>query len=141
MYKIYQVGNETLSDIAKKINTTVENLEMLNGISAVIPGSYIIIPTENNNSDYTTYIVKQGDNMYAIARMYGVDYETLLKLNGLNKDDYIYPNQELMIPTSKTYVTSGNETINEILNKLQIEMSNIKNIGDLYLLKDQIIKF
>ena len=141
MYKIYQVGNETLSDIAKKINTTVENLEMLNGISAVIPGSYIIIPTENNNSDYTTYIVKQGDNMYAIARMYGVDYETLLKLNGLNKDDYIYPNQEVMIPTSKTYVTNGNETINEILNKLQIEIGNIKNIGDLYLLKDQIIKF
>ena len=100
MYKIYQVGNETLSDIAKKINTTVENLEMLNGISAVIPGSYIIIPTGNNNSDYTTYIVKQGDNMYAIARMYGVDYETLLKLNGLNKDDYIYQNQEVMIPTS-----------------------------------------
>ena len=141
MYKIYQVGNETLSDIAKKINTTVENLEMLNGISAVIPGSYIIIPTGNNNSDYTTYIVKQGDNMYAIARMYGVDYETLLKLNGLNKDDYIYPNQEVMIPTSKTYVTNGNETINEILNKLQIEIVNIKNIGDLYLLKDQIIKF
>lgn len=141
MYKIYQVGNETLSDIAKKINTTVENLEMLNGISAVIPGSYIIIPTGNNNSDYTTYIVKQGDNMYAIARMYGVDYETLLKLNGLNKDDYIYPNQEVMIPTSKTYVTNGNETINEILNKLQIEIGNIKNIGDLYLLKDQIIKF
>ena len=141
MYKIYQVGKETLSDIAKKINTTVENLEMLNGISAVIPGSYIIIPTGNNNSDYTTYIVKQGDNMYAIARMYGVDYETLLKLNGLNKDDYIYPNQEVMIPTSKTYVTNGNETINEILNKLQIEIGNIKNIGDLYLLKDQIIKF
>lgn len=46
-----------------------------------------------------------------------------------------------MIPTSKMYVTNGNETINEILNKLQIKMENIKNIGDLYLLKDQIIKF
>ena len=139
MYKIYQVGNETLSDIAKKFNTTVEDLERINGISSVIPGSYIIIP--NSTSEYTTYIVKQGDNMYAIAREYGVDYETLLKLNGLNENDYIYPNQEIMIPTSKMYVTNGNETINEILNKLQIKMENIKNIGDLYILKDQIIKF
>lgn len=141
MYKTYQVGNETLSDIAKKFNTTVEDLEKINGISSVVPGSYIIIPTNGNISEYTTYIVKQGDNIYGIARMYGVDYETLLKLNGLNKDDYIYPNQEIIIPSTKTYVTNGTETINEILKKLQIEMNNIKNIGDLYLLKDQIIKF
>lgn len=139
MYKIYQVGNETLSDIAKKFNTTVEDLEKLNGISSVIPGSYIIIP--NRTSEYTTYIVKQGDNMYAIARTYGVDYDTLLKINGLDENDYIYPNQEIIIPNTKMYVTNGNETINEILNKLQIQMENIKNIGDLYLLKDQIIKF
>ena len=140
MYKIYQVGNETLSDIARKFNTTIEDLERINGINNVIPGSYIIIPTIDT-SEYTKYIVKQGDNMYAIARMYGVDYDTLLKVNGLNADDYIYPNQEIIIPTSKVYVTNGNETINEILNKLQISMENIKNIGDLYLLKDQIIKF
>lgn len=139
MYKIYQVGNETLSDIAKKFNTTVEDLEKLNGIISVIPGSYIIIP--NRTSEYTTYIVKQGDNMYAIARTYGVDYDTLLKINGLDENDYIYPNQEIIIPNTKMYVTNGNETINEILNKLQIQMENIKNIGDLYLLKDQIIKF
>ena len=29
MYKIYQVGNETLSDIARKFNTTIEDLELM----------------------------------------------------------------------------------------------------------------
>ena len=81
MYKIYQVGNETLNDIAAKFNTTIEALEKLNGIQSVIPGSYIIIPN-TESSDYTTYIVKQGDNLYAIARAYQVDYPTLLKING-----------------------------------------------------------
>lgn len=139
MYKIYQVGNETLSDIADKLNTTVENLEKLNGINNVVPGSYIIIPS--NNMEYSTYIVKQGDNIYSIARMYGVDYDTLLKLNGLNENDYIYPNQEILIPNSKMYVTNKEENLKMILNKLQIELSDIKNLEDLYLVQDQIIKY
>lgn len=140
MYKIYQVGNETLNDIAAKFNTTTETLEKLNGIQSVIPGSYIIIPN-TESSDYTTYIVKQGDNLYAIARTYQVDYPTLLKINGLDENDYIYPNQQIMIPNNKMYVTNEQEKIKDILNKLNIKLDGIKNLEDLYLVKDQIIKF
>ncbi len=136
MYKIYQVGNETLEDIAKKLNTNVDEIVRLNGTSNIIPGSYIIVPA---NKDFTTYIVKQGDNIYSIAKNNGVDYETLLKVNGLDQNDYIYPNQEIIIPNKKIYVTKENETIKDIINKLNI--NNIKNIEDLYLLKDQMIKF
>ena len=140
MYKIYQVGNETLNDIAAKFNTTIEALEKLNGIQSVIPGSYIIIPN-TESSDYTTYIVKQGDNLYAIARSYQVDYPTLLKINGLDENDYIYPDQKIMIPNSKIYVTNDQEKISDILNNLNIKLDDIKNLEDLYLVKDQIIKF
>lgn len=140
MYKIYQVGNETLNDIAAKFNTTIEALEKLNGIQSVIPGSYIIIPN-TESSDYTTYIVKPGDNLYAIARAYQVDYPTLLKINGLDENDYIYPDQKIMIPNSKIYVTNEQEKISDILNNLNIKLDDIKNLEDLYLVKDQIIKF
>lgn len=140
MYKIYQVGNETLNDIAAKFNTTIEALEKLNGIQSVIPGSYIIIPN-TESSDYTIYIVKQGDNLYAIARTYQVDYPTLLKINGLDENDYIYPDQKIMIPNSKIYVTNEQEKISDILNKWNIKLDDIKNLEDLYLVKDQIIKF
>lgn len=140
MYKIYQVGNETLNDIAAKFNTTIEALEKLNGIQSVIPGSYIIIPN-TESSDYTTYIVKQGDNLYAIARTYQVDYPTLLKINGLDENDYIYPDQKIMIPNGKIYVTNEQEKISDILNKWNIKLDDIKNLEDLYLVKDQIIKF
>lgn len=139
MYKIYQVVNETLEDIAKKINTTSENLKKINGINSAIPGSYIIIPT--NESEYKKYIVKQGDNVYTIARENGVDYNTLLKINGLNENDYIYPNQEILIPNNNIYITGENETINDIINKLKIDIEQIQNIGELYLVRDQIIKF
>lgn len=136
MYKIYQVGNETLEDIAKKTNSSVDEIVKLNGTSNIITGSYIIVPA---NNDFITYIVKQGDNIYSIAKNSGIDYETLLKLNGLNPSDYIYPNQEIIIPNRKMYITNENETIKEVMNKLNL--NDIKNIEDLYLVKDQIIKF
>lgn len=136
MYKIYQVQNETLEDIARKLNTTVDEIVRLNGTSNIAPGSYIIVPSSR---DFTTYIVKQGDNIYSIAKNNGVDYETLLKINGLDQNDYIYPNQEIIIPNRNVYVTKENETIREVMNKLN--MNDIKNIEDLYLVKDQMIKF
>ena len=136
MYKIYQVQNETLEDIARKLNTTVDEIVRLNGTSNIAPGSYIIVPSSR---DFTTYIVKQGDNIYSIAKNNGVDYETLLKINGLDPNDYIYPNQEIIIPNRRVYVTKENETIREVMNKLN--MNDIKNIEDLYLVKDQMIKF
>lgn len=136
MYKIYQVQNETLEDIANKLNTTVDEIVKLNGTSNIVPGSYIIVPT---NKEFTTYIVKQGDNIYSIAKNNGVDYETLLKINGLDPNDYIYPNQEIIIPNRRVYVTKENDTIRDIINKLNIK--DIKNIEDLYLVKDQMIKF
>lgn len=136
MYKIYQVGNETLEEIARKLNTTIDEIVKLNGTSNIITGSYIIVPT---NKDFTTYLVKQGDNIYSIAKKSGIDYETLLKINGLNPNDYIYPDQEIIIPNRKIYVTKENETIKDVINKLNID--NIKNIEDLYLVKDQMIKF
>lgn len=136
MYKIYQVQNETLEDIARKLNTTVDEIVRLNGTSNITPGSYIIVPSSR---DFTTYIVKQGDNIYSIAKNNGVDYETLLKINGLDQNDYIYPNQEIIIPNRNVYVTKENETIREVMNKLN--MNDIKNIEDLYLVKDQMIKF
>lgn len=136
MYKIYQVGNETLEDIAKKLNTSVDEIVKLNGTQNIMPGSYIIVPA---NKDFTTYIVKQGDNIYSIAKNNNVDYDTLLKVNGLDPNDYIYPNQEIIIPNRRVYVTKENETIKDIINKLNI--NDIKTIEDLYLLKDQMIKF
>lgn len=154
MYQVYQVlVGETIESIANKLNITADELRRLNGIgdNAIIrQGSYIIIPGNMNNNmngydnnmngfndnGYKKYIVKQGDNMYAIARDNDVDFKTLLSLNGINENDYIYPNQEIIIPTRKTYVTNNNDTVKEVLDKLNID---IDKLGDLYLMEDQVI--
>ncbi len=139
MYQVYQVSNnETISSIAKKLNISLDELNRINGIRDDIvlkEGSYIIIPKNNN---YKTYQVKQGDNLYQIARSNNVDYDTLVRLNGLKADEYIYPNQEILIPTSNIYITKEDEKIKDVLNKLNI---NADKIEDLYLKQDQIITY
>lgn len=139
MYQVYQVSsNETISSIAKKLNISLDELNRINGIRDDIvlkEGSYIIIPKNNN---YKTYQVKQGDNLYQIARSNNVDYDTLIRLNGLKADEYIYPNQEILIPTSNIYITKEDEKIKDVLNKLNI---NADKIEDLYLKQDQIITY
>ena len=137
MYKIYQVTtNETLDDIARKFNTTREELIRLNGNINNLMGSYLIVP---NNSEYQTYTVKNGDNIYKIARDNNIDVATLLKINGLDADDYIYPNQQILLPTNKMYVTSEGDTMGMILNKLGIKLDEISNLEEIKVEEDQTI--
>lgn len=134
MYSIYEVKkNESLNDVANKLNISVEELINLNNnISDVKAGQLIIIPNENK---YNTYIVKKGDNLYNIARKYGVDVKTIELLNGLKENEYIYLGQEILIPRDNVYITKETDSIKDLLNS-GIPLDSLNNI---YLQKDQTI--
>ena len=143
MYRVYQVNsNDTLESIAKKLNTTSEVLKELNGIKndmILMPGSFIIIP--NVDDRFSKYIVRPGDSIYKIASEKNIDPSLLLKLNGLNEYDYIYPNQELLIPTDnyKFYITKTGDTIKSVMDNLNIAYDNLLNNNEVFLLEDQLI--
>lgn len=144
MYRVYQVqANDTLESIAQSLNTNVDVLKRLNGISdnmQLMPSSFIIVPVTDDR--FTTYIVKQGDTIYGIAREYGVDDDVLLKINGLNKEDYIYPNQEIIIPNKnyKFYVTTEGDTLESVVRNLNIDYNNLLgNNKEIFLIEDQLI--
>lgn len=146
MYSIYQIQvGDTLDTIANKVGTTKQVLLTINGITDtnLVPGNYIVIPM-NVNLPFSTYLVKKGDNVYEIARRYGVDYETLLQINGLNKDEYIYPNQELIIPNKNfnVYVTRENDSLATVAAKLNAKESDIiRDNATIYLLPEQLILY
>ena len=102
MYQIYKVeDSDTLEVIANKFGTNVSKLREINGFGNIVSGGYILVPNSFKNDDlYSYYTVKSGDNIYSIAKQYGVSYDILLGLNGLNLNDYIYPNQQIIIPKS-----------------------------------------
>lgn len=146
MYQIYQVmPNETLEDVARKLGVNIEELRRINGINSNqnIGGSYLIIPTQNDIS-YEKYTVKKGDNIYSIARKYGISYESLLRLNGLNEADYIYPNQEILIPRSnyEVYVVKEGDTLSEVARNLGRDITDLMNKNnEILLLPDQVIRY
>lgn len=134
MYSVYEVKkNESLNDIAKKLNISLEELISLNNnINTIKEGQLIIIP---NGNQYNTYVVKKGDNLYNIAKRYNVDEKTIELLNGLKENEYIYPGQKLLIPKDNVYITKENDSVKKLLDS-GIELDNLYNI---YLQKDQII--
>ena len=144
MYRVYQVQvNDTLETIANMLNTNIDNLKKINGIKNdvnLMPGSFLIVPVTDDR--FAIYSVKKGDTIYSIAQANGLNEDLLLMVNGLNKEDYIYPNQEIIIPSKnyKYYVTKDGDTLASIVNDLKIDYNTIlKNNDEIRLEEDQLI--
>lgn len=145
MYTIYQVmPGDNLQVISDKFNTSIENLRKINSLSFnydLTVGEQIIVPSISKEP-FIYYTIQKGDNMYEIARKYNVDLNTLLRINGLNKDDYIYPGEELMIPQGniQTYIVENGETLYDVSNKLNTNVDKIIEDNDsIYLLPGQLL--
>ena len=68
----------------------------------------------------------------------------LLKLNGLDKDDYIYPNQTITLPQSglDVYLTKQGDTLKSIEENLNTSTDELLNNNkNIYLAPEQIIIF
>ncbi len=105
---VYTVdAGNTLSQIARAYNVTVESLVELNNITnpnLIYPGEKIRIkesdsmflnPVNSTNNEY--YIVKRGDTLYSIARMYGVPLSRILQNNSITNPNLIFPGQRIRI--------------------------------------------
>jgi flagellum-specific peptidoglycan hydrolase FlgJ/LysM repeat protein len=75
---------DTLYSISKKFNTTVGELQDMNGLTdnSISLGQELKIKpvVENNNN---TYVVEQGDTLYSISKKYNTTVLELQKLNNL----------------------------------------------------------
>ena len=145
MYKIYQVEyGDTIESIATKTGTTPNNIKNINGLNSnsdLVVGSLIIVPKEENQL-FENYTVKRGDSIYSIAKTYNVDPSTLLLLNGLNKDDYIYPNQNITVPKNGVvvYVTRQGDTVGGIINNLGIDANTFNRENErIFVIEDQLL--
>lgn len=80
--------------------------------------------------DYTTYIVKSGDSLYAIAELFGSNVEKIKNVNNLASNT-IYPNQILFIPrnmptSNKVYQTMEGDTLATVFRKLNLDSKCLK---------------
>lgn len=147
MYKVYQVlPGEELRSIAEKLDMEMQVLCELNGIteeSQIRAGENIVVPNNKANM-FQTYRVKSGDNLYEIGRRYNTSANDLALLNGIEVNDYIYPNQELMIPRAgvSIYLTKDGDTLKSAARQFQTSPEKLMMENDnVYLLPEQLLVF
>ena len=143
MYDIYQIQvGDTIDSLANKYNTSRELLKQLNPNSTFAVGTTIIVPKINEY--FEIYTIKKGDTLYEIARKYNTDYNILALLNGLNVNDYIYPNTTILVPKKdvKYYITKDNDTLSSVNRLLQSNINNLlKQNNNIYLKEGQLIVY
>ena len=100
-----------------------------------------IVP-QNKQDYFNYYTIEAGDSIYGIARKYNINPELLAALNGLSMEDYIYPNQEILIPKSgySYYITAEGDTLDTVADMFKISKLDLLNQNEtIYLLKDQVL--
>lgn len=158
---------DTINSIAQKFNVDVISLVRENNLENIyylVPGLELIIPISNNNNStnnangntmntttnssnngaFEYYTVKKGDNLYAIAKKYNISDKTLAEINGLELNEYIYPDQTLLIPKAGVgiYITKDDDTLKKITEDLQVPVNEILYYNqNIYLLPEQLIVY
>lgn len=109
IYYTVQRG-DTLSEIASRYGTTVQELVDINNIAnpnLIYPGQTLRIL--NNSTEYGSetrgtgsiiYTVQRGNTLSQIARAYGVTVSHIVEMNNIQNPNLIYPGEKLRITES-----------------------------------------
>ncbi len=142
VYQVYKVlDGDTFDSIALNFNISSDELSRINGFSDFNVDDLIVVP---NNDMYFTYSVKSGDTMYSIASKFDIDVNDLYLINGIKEGDYIYQNQEILIPNRDVFIyyTGLDDTFKSISSNIGIDVEDIiNNNSDLVLIPNQIIVY
>lgn len=121
------VSGDTLSRIASKFNTTVDQIKSINRLSSdsIYVNQVLDIPSGNSSNSgnstpssnqgvtktYTTHTVQSGDTAWGISIKYGIPMLELLKENNLSLNSGLSLGQKLRVPVYnvpiKTTVSSS----------------------------------
>ncbi len=145
MFNKYLVKpGDNIKNLASKFNTSEEEIIKLNNLyygESLRIGEEIIVP-KYEEKYFNIYAIESGDSLYKIAKKYNINPRLLAALNGLEMEDYIYPDQELLIPKNNYsyYITADGDTLDTVSNVFKISKLDLLNQNEtIYLLKDQVL--
>lgn len=134
-------SGDSLYSIARKFNTTVDELKRLNNLSSNLLniGQVLKVPKSASSEITSTidYVVKSGDNLYAIARKYNTTVNEIKSLNNLGSD-ILSVGQILKIPTvtpsqeqEETYIVQSGDSLYSIARKFNTTVDELKRLNNL----------
>ena len=91
---------DTLWNIAKKFDTTVNDIARYNGITnpdLIYPGQTLRIPQLSEEKVPEWYVIRDGDTLWTIAEKFGITVDQILALNDIPNPDMIYPRRRIRL--------------------------------------------
>ena len=133
----YVQSGDSLWSIARKFNTTVDEIKKLNDLTTNLLNinQRLLIPkeTDNNISEeqkYYEYTVISGDTLYSIARKYNTTANELLSYNNLSSTT-LSLGQKIKIPIEFVYTVKKGDTLYSIAQNYNTTVDNIKKKNNL----------
>lgn len=127
---------ETLSILAERHSTTVEELKEINNLEdgdLIIAHENLLVERVDDgdnvekNKTEETYVVQPGDTLGSIADKYDVDYKDIMRWNNL-ETDFILTGEELTIYLVEPEVIEETEVVEEpIVEEVSYDYSNETN--------------
>ncbi len=138
------VAGDSLWSIAKKFNTTVDQIKQLNNLSSntLKIGQVLKIPTTipipEPSGEYKIYIVQAGDSLYQIANNNNTTVSKLMDYNNLTSTS-LSIGQQIKIPTIATepggnyvnYTVQAGDSLYQIARKYNTTVDTIKSLNSL----------
>ena len=123
---------DTLYAIARKFNTTVNELINLNNLSNtnLSIGQMIKLPQAEEQSDYELYTVMNGDSLYSIANKYNIAVADLIDFNALpttvlTVGDVIRIPKNSVNGKENVYVVKPGDTLYRIANIYGVSVNDL----------------
>ena len=134
-YKVMK--GDTLYGIAKKLDTSVDELKKINNLTgnSLSIGQILKVPVLTIEPGETElYQVKKGDTLYSIANKYGISLKELKAINNLENDNLAI-GQLLNVPSglslASSYTVSSGDTLYSIAKKFDTTVDKLKDANNL----------
>ena len=129
-YKV--VSGDTLWSIAKKFNTTVDKIKEENNLTSSLLsiGQTLRIPSTIDKT-INTYIVKAGDTLYSISKLFDTTVDDILKFNNLDSINLSIGQNIKIPPQNNTYEVVLGDTLWSIAKKFNTTVDRLKEINNL----------
>ncbi len=141
---------DTLSEIASRYGTTVQELVSINNIAnpnLIYPGETIRVATnstihgsETRGTGSITYTVQRGNTLSQIASTYGVTVNHIVQMNNIQNPNLIYPGEKLRITESSNtnlnpvmqnnyYTIQRGDTLSGIARRYGVTVQYLVNLN------------
>ena len=136
---VYTVkSGDTLYSIARKFNTTVNELININGLTNtnLSIGQKLKLPINKEQNEYEIYTIESGDSLYSIANKYNISVNDLIDYNALPTTiltigDTIKIPKVIVSNKENVYIVKPGDTLYKIASTYGISVNDLIDFNNL----------